>query len=219
MAECAQCGAELSGRWQRRCTECGTLLCWQCGRGFETLTERFCTDCGGDLSAPGTERELESGGTPGLFIAGAVVAVVAAIGITALLLTRGHDPEPTTGIVAEPPANTRTWTATTTGYVYPTTTVRVAGPEAVVQRYFDAINSHDYRVAWNIGGRNFDPDYDDFVRSFDTTANDTVTIIAVEGDQVHITLDALQSDGSHRYFAGYYVVADGILVRASIRVR
>lgn len=216
MAQCAQCRAALSGRWQRRCTECGTLLCWKCGRTFETLTERFCTDCGGDLSAPGPQRELESTGTPGLLVAGAVVAVIAVIVIAALILThRGHDREPTT-IIAAPPANTQT---STTTYGYPTTTTAVpaAGPEAVVQRYFDAINNHDYRAAFDIGGRNFDPDYGDFVASFATTSNDTVTIVAVDGDQVHITLDALQSDGTHRYFAGYYVVSDGILVRASIR--
>lgn len=221
MAACAQCRAELTGDWQRRCTSCGTLLCWQCGRTFETLSQRFCTDCGADMSSPGPQREIESGGAPGLFLtAGIVVAVVAAIVIGGVVLThRGHNRDGTS-IVADPTVITQTWTYTTTSsYAAPTTTVRPSGPEAVVQRYFDAINSHDYSAAWSVGGRNFDPNYDHFVASFDTTANDTVTIVAVVGDQVHITLDALQTDGSHRYFAGYYVVSDGELVRASIRVQ
>jgi hypothetical protein len=36
-----------------------------------------------------------------------------------------------------------------------TPAVASAGTEAIVESYFNAINDHDYRTAWDLGGKNF----------------------------------------------------------------
>ncbi|WP_433526280.1 hypothetical protein ACQPZ2_16045 [Nocardia pseudovaccinii] len=109
--------------------------------------------------------------------------------------------------------------ATTTTSAPPTTVAAVVSASAaVVYAYFDAINRRDYPQAWELGGRNLDSSYDDFVDGLATTDRDAVTITAEEGDTVHIRLSARQSDGTYRTFAGYYVVRDGAIVSASIRV-
>lgn len=52
--------------------------------------------------------------------------------------------------------------------------------------------------------------------AFATTASDSVTIVSTNGDTVQL-LDALQTDGTHKYFAGTYTVRDGVIVAADVR--
>ncbi|WP_433733352.1 hypothetical protein ACQP0C_14035 [Nocardia sp. CA-129566] len=98
------------------------------------------------------------------------------------------------------------------------TVAAVSASAAVVYAYFDAINRRDYAQAWALGGRNLDSNYDDFVDGLATTDHEAVTVTAEDGDTVHIHLSARQSDGTYRTFAGYYVVREGAIVSASIRV-
>lgn len=88
---------------------------------------------------------------------------------------------------------------------------------AIVSAYFDAINAGDYAQAWALGGDNIEAgSYDAFVAGFAGTAFDNVTIVSAVNDMVTIHLDALQTDGSHRFFAGTYTVRNGVIVQASI---
>jgi hypothetical protein len=87
----------------------------------------------------------------------------------------------------------------------------------VVQNYFAAINAKNYALAWSLGGMNLGGSFDSFANGFANTAHDSVTITAVAGDTVQIQLDATQSDGTHRFFAGSYVVQNGQIVSADVR--
>ncbi|MER7397885.1 excalibur calcium-binding domain-containing protein [Streptomyces sp. NPDC000151] len=75
----------------------------------------------------------------------------------------------------------------------------------------------DYQQAWALGGKNLGGSYSAFTEGFADTLQDTVHILGVEGGRVTVHLDALQSDGSVRSFAGTYTVADGVITGASIR--
>ena len=93
-----------------------------------------------------------------------------------------------------------------------------AAPAAVVSAYFAAINAGDYAQAWALGGDNIEPgSYDAFVAGFANTVSDNLTITSAVNDTVTIHLDALQTDGSHRYFTGTYTVRDGVIAQASIQ--
>ncbi|MEV0602846.1 excalibur calcium-binding domain-containing protein [Streptomyces sp. NPDC050315] len=94
-------------------------------------------------------------------------------------------------------------------------TVRDAA--ATVEAYFDAINAGDYAQAWALGGKNLGGSYSAFVEGLADTVQDTVQILGVDGGVVSVHLDALQTDGSVRSFAGTYTVADGVITGASIR--
>ncbi|MEV5592954.1 hypothetical protein [Streptomyces sp. NPDC052496] len=87
----------------------------------------------------------------------------------------------------------------------------------VVQDYYAAVNAHDFRRAWDLGGKHLGGSYDSFAAGFADTARDTVHIVGVSGDVVTVTLRAEQRDGSVRSFAGTYTVRDGAIVAAAIR--
>ncbi|MGW2743275.1 hypothetical protein [Streptomyces sp. NPDC001450] len=90
-------------------------------------------------------------------------------------------------------------------------------PGSTVKSYFDAINAGDYRRAWELGGKNIQGgSYESFEKSFEGTANESVTIKSVNGETVEVELDATQTDGTHRHFAGTYTVRDGVIVAAAI---
>jgi serine/threonine protein kinase len=96
----------------------------------------------------------------------------------------------------------------------------VKGPERTVKSYFGAINAGDYRRAWELGGKNLQRgSYESFEKSFEGTANESVTIDSVNGETVEIELDATQTDGTHRYFAGTYTVRDGVIIAADIHTQ
>ncbi|QNP75275.1 hypothetical protein IAG44_41645 [Streptomyces roseirectus] len=89
------------------------------------------------------------------------------------------------------------------------------GPEAVVTAYFEAINNRDYATAWALGGKNLDSDYDTFAAGFATTRSDTITINSVQGDEVALTLEARQTDGTTKTFENVYTVSGGEIVSAT----
>ncbi|MFD3427284.1 hypothetical protein [Nocardia fluminea] len=91
------------------------------------------------------------------------------------------------------------------------------GPEATVLDYFAAVNRRDYSTAWALGGRNLDTDFGHFAGGFATTDQVRVTIFGVDGNQVHTSLDAVQTDGRRKAFTGFYEVRDGVIVAARMR--
>jgi hypothetical protein len=90
-------------------------------------------------------------------------------------------------------------------------------PAVVVRAYFAAINAHDYRKAWQLGGKNFSQSYADFVRGFADTEHDMVTVLKVDGSKVTIRLVASESGGHRSIYQGTYIVGHGELVAAHIR--
>ncbi|MFE9600886.1 hypothetical protein [Streptomyces hokutonensis] len=93
-----------------------------------------------------------------------------------------------------------------------------AGPVHTVEAYFAAINAGNYKRAWELGGNNLIPgSYSSFVKEFEGTVADSVTVISVAGDKVEIELDATQTDGTHRYFTGTYTVRGGVIASANIQ--
>ncbi len=90
-------------------------------------------------------------------------------------------------------------------------------PAAVVRDYFAAINAHDYPKAWRLGGKNFSPSYEEFVRGFAETEHDTVTILNVDGPTVTIRLIADESGGRQSIYQGTYTAKHGELVDANVR--
>jgi hypothetical protein len=89
-------------------------------------------------------------------------------------------------------------------------------PGHVVLAYYSAINHHEYRRAWRLGGRNLGQAYAKFSAGFSGTDHDTVRILSVSGDLVNIRLTATQTDGNLKIFQGTYTVRRGHIVRSLI---
>jgi serine/threonine protein kinase len=135
-----------------------------------------------------------------------VVVLLAAVGVAFALLH--HKPSPGHNPPASPPPTSHPATSA------PVTT---PGPAATVQAYFAAINAHDYAKAWALGGKNIASPYSKFANGFKGTAKDTVTVVSVTGGVVTVKLAAAQTDGSVKYFAGTYTVANGVITGSQIQ--
>ncbi len=85
------------------------------------------------------------------------------------------------------------------------------GPREVVAAYFEAINTHDYRTAWALGGKNLDSSYSSFVSGYGSTEEDTIHIVSVTGDEVRLTIEALQTDGTMHSYDAVYTVSGGVI--------
>lgn len=140
-----------------------------------------------------------------------IVAVILLLGMAGALfaLLRGHSststPLTSTSSAPSSPANQKS-SAPTSPPVNP-----AAGPAGTVQAYFAAINAHDYRKAWNLGGSNTGQSYQQFVQGFNGTQQDTLTIQSVSGNVVTAGLSALQTDGTVKTFQGTYTVNNGVI--------
>ena len=86
-----------------------------------------------------------------------------------------------------------------------------------MQAYFAAINAHEYRKAWNLGGSNTGQSYQQFVQGFNGTQQDTLTIQSVNSNVVTARLSALQTDGKVKTFQGTYTVNNGVITSFDVR--
>jgi eukaryotic-like serine/threonine-protein kinase len=130
----------------------------------------------------------------GVLAAAALLLVLAAAGVAALVLTSrvqlGGQPEP------------------------PASSPAAASPQAVVRAYFAAINAHQWRKVWNLGGKNFGRTYDQMVAGYSSTARDVLTSVHGHGRVVTVRLRAHQTDGTVRTYRITYTVRDGVITRA-----
>lgn len=127
--------------------------------------------------------------------AGALVLVLAGAGVAALALTsRLH-----LGGQPTPPASS---------------SPAAASPQAVVEAYFAAINAHQWRKVWNLGGKNFNKSYGQMVAGYRTTAHDVLTSIHAHGNVVTVHLKAHHTDGTVRTYRISYTVQDGVITVA-----
>jgi hypothetical protein len=118
-------------------------------------------------------------------------------------------PPPSTA--TSPSATSTTETSTST------TEPPTDGPEATVRAYFDAINAHDFKRAWDLGGKNVGQSYAAFAAGFGATDHDEVAVQSVTDNTVTLDLTAFQSDGSQRRFHGTYTVTNGVITKFSVR--
>ena len=127
--------------------------------------------------------------------AGALVLVLAGAGVAALALTTGLHlgSQPTSPASSSPAA---------------------ARPRAVVEAYFAAINAHQWRKVWNLGGKNFNRTYGQMVAGYRSTARDVLTSIHAHGHIVTVRLRAHHTDGTVLTYKISYTVQDGVITGA-----
>jgi Protein kinase domain len=82
-------------------------------------------------------------------------------------------------------------------------------PAQIVREYFNAINQHRYKAAWQLRKEN--ESLAKFKAGYASTARDTVRIIGHSGDVVTAKLIALQTDGTVKTYEGTYTVTGGII--------
>ena len=93
----------------------------------------------------------------------------------------------------------------------------MAAAAAVVQRYYSAINAHDYGTAWQQWGENGPPHQtpETFRAGFARTHSAQVTIGTLQPGEgaagsiyqtVPVTIDAILDDGTRQRFTGEYIV-------------
>jgi hypothetical protein len=114
-----------------------------------------------------------------------------------------------------------TTTITTTPTTHPPSSPASApptSPRAVVTDFFNALNAHDYRTAWQLDQYVHSSEtYAQFKNGYETTTqHQTVTIVSVNGNVVTIRLTALQTDGTTRYYSGTKTVQNGTIVGSQI---
>jgi len=92
-----------------------------------------------------------------------------------------------------------------------------AAAAAIITRYFDALNAHDYATAWQQWGDNGAPDQTlaQFTAGFAQTRSTHVTIGALPASEgaagsiyqtIPVTVDATLNDGTRQRFTGEYVI-------------
>lgn len=127
------------------------------------------------------------------------------------------------------PSNTASTTPSTATEVTTTTTLQAAqttnppAPPAataddVVERYYSAVNAHQWAVAWQLGGRNFGQSYDSFINGYANTIRDVLSIDSAgdTGQQVPVHLLAYTDVGVIQLFSGVYTVQNGSIVSAQL---
>jgi hypothetical protein len=129
-------------------------------------------------------------------VAGALVVVLAAAAIGALVFTSlgQHGGAPTS----------------------PPSAPAAAGPKAVVEAYFAAINARNWRKVWDLGGKNFSKTRSQMIAGYRMTAHDDVTDIVTHGDEVSLRLTAHQTDGSVKIYHESFVVRNGVITAAHV---
>ena len=84
----------------------------------------------------------------------------------------------------------------------------------MVEAYFAAINAHDWRKVWDLGGKNFGQTYGQMVAGYRSTAHDALTSIHAHGHIVTVRLKAHQTDGTVQTYRISYTVQDGVITKA-----
>jgi hypothetical protein len=101
----------------------------------------------------------------------------------------------------------------------PTSPPATSGPAATVQAAYAAINAHDYQEAYSLGLGDPAPgeSLQQYAAGYAETASVAVTIVAVQGNTVTVTLNATLTDGTQQTFAGSYTVSGGRITGASMQ--
>ena len=84
-------------------------------------------------------------------------------------------------------------------------------PRAVVQAYFAAINAHDWRKVWDLGGKNLDSSCTSMIAGFRETRRDVITRMTGDGDAVAVRIRAYETTGAMQVYALSYTVTGGVI--------
>jgi serine/threonine protein kinase len=176
---------------------------------------------------PGTDPSYQ-GGPPPRRRTGARMLVLPAVLIAALIIgavafhlagqNSAAAPPATLSSSSAPPASSASSDPESSGPVAART------PSQVVQSYFAALNQHDFRAAWQIGGRNAGGQnahatYAKYVAGYRGTASDVVQILSVSGNVVTARVTAGQTDGTVKVYQGTYTVTDGQITGFDVKQR
>jgi hypothetical protein len=88
-------------------------------------------------------------------------------------------------------------------------------PRVVIDSYFAAINHRHWRKVWRLGGENLGQSYDAMVDGYTSTARDVIQSIAVVGNHAYVVVRAREVDGVAQLYQMYFLIQNGVIVRAS----
>jgi hypothetical protein len=90
--------------------------------------------------------------------------------------------------------------------------------KAVVDRFYQDLNAHNYQAAWKLGGSNLSggSGYSTWAAGYATTASISASTAQTNHHTVSVSITATQTDGSVKTYAGTYTVAHGAIVAANI---
>ena len=123
---------------------------------------------------------------------------------------------PTAGTAVPPPTTTPIGTSETSPSGGSTVSPPLTDPADVVEAYFAAINAHDYQLGWDLGGQNFGGTFASYVAGFSQVAQVDVTVTAVHGTVVSVTLTSVLDDGTRDMYAGTYTVTNGTITSSHL---
>jgi serine/threonine protein kinase len=99
------------------------------------------------------------------------------------------------------------------------TSTAETGPAAAVRAFFTAINNHDWRQVWSIGGKNLDrrPPYNtlsSMVSGYRCTVNDEIGALSVSGPNVtgrFVAREAHDGIATEQTFDFHYIVSNNVI--------
>jgi hypothetical protein len=96
-----------------------------------------------------------------------------------------------------------------------------SGPAGTVEDYYVAVNNHDYKRAWSLGGKTISAQkgqsYSQFVHGFTGTSYDSLTVASVNDSKVNVVVKCERTNGETQVYQGYYVVHHAQIASASIQ--
>ena len=93
----------------------------------------------------------------------------------------------------------------------------IASPGTVVTDYYNAINAHHYRAAYELNAQAQSTEsFTSFRDGYAGTSDDVLTITGVSGETVSFKLTANQTDGTAKYYSGSYTVQNGKIVGSNV---
>jgi hypothetical protein len=84
-------------------------------------------------------------------------------------------------------------------------------PRTVVRAYFTAINAHNWRQVWRLGGENLSSSYASMVAGFRDTRSDVITHLTAHGDTVTVTVRAYETTGAVQVYEFSYYVKGSVI--------
>jgi tRNA A-37 threonylcarbamoyl transferase component Bud32/FlaG/FlaF family flagellin (archaellin) len=152
--------------------------------------------------------------SPGVIAVACMVAVAAVV--AAVLFSRNSG-----GGTASPPVTSGSPSTGTSGSPSPSTPGSPSPavprtPSGTVTAYFAALNAHNYRRAWKLGGQNTGSSYSTYVQGYSDTESTQVTVLSVSQDVVTADITAHQTDGTLKTFQGTYTVSGGAIIQFNV---